>query len=269
MNANSYLEQLAAGGLIRELEKVNINRSLSLLQGRLDSHFGQVASNAAGIKAHFAFGSYTRGTMLPRSMDPYSDVDYMIIFDDAEQHPQSCLDRLKRFAEKHYQSSEIYQSHPTVILSLNHVRFELVPAIETAFSGIQIPTKNSFFSNWTSTSPNEFNKSLTEKNKSNYNTIKPLVRLLKYWNACNKYPFDSYNLENRVVTHWTFSTWLINPTLWKRFCGFIGELNGSNTRQNHAIERANKIIAEVRKLESQEQVDASVKKLQRLLPEIG
>ena len=269
MNANSYLEGLATNGVVRELEKVNIDRSLSLLQGRLDSHFGQATTNASGIKAHFAFGSYTRGTMLPRSMDPQSDVDYMIIFDDTNLHPQSCLARLKRFVERHYRTSEIYQSHPTVILSLNHVRFELVPAIETFFSGIQIPTKSSFFSNWAATSPNEFNKPLTEKNKSNYNTIKPLVRLLKYWNACNKYPFDSFDLENRVVAHWTLSTLLINPTLWKRFRDFIGELGGINTRQIRAIEKANKVIAETRALESREQVDASVKKLQRLLPEIG
>src|ERR1700691_5991105 len=101
MSANSYLERLAANGLIRELEKVNINRSLSLLRERADSHFDRAASNASGIKAHFVFGSYTRGTMLSRDMDPHSDVDYMIVFDNSDLRPQSCLDRLKRFVEKH------------------------------------------------------------------------------------------------------------------------------------------------------------------------
>lgn len=268
MNANSYLERLSTNGLIRELEKVNINRSLALLQNRLDSHFGQAAANASGIKSHFAFGSYTRGTMLPRSMDPHSDVDYMVIFDDRNLQPQSCLARLKRFVERHYRTSEIFQSHPTIILSLNHVRFELVPAIETFFSGIQIPTKGSLFSNWASTSPNEFNKALTEKNKSNYNAIKPLVRLLKYWNACNGYPFESFELENHIVTHWTITTALFKPTLWRRFRDFIGELSGSNNRQNHAIERARRIIAEVLIFESQGRIDEGTVRIQKLLPPI-
>jgi len=202
-------------------------------------------------------------------MDPHSDVDYMIIFDDADLHPQSCLARLKRFVEKHYQASEIFQSHPTMILSLNHVKFELVPAIETFFSGIQIPTRNSFFSHWMSTSPNKFNAALTEKNKGNGNLIKPLIRLLKYWNASNKYPFDSFDLENRVVMHWTFSTVSSNPTLWKRFRDFINELSGDTSRQTHAVERARKIITQIRELESQERFDLTAKKMRRLLPDIG
>lgn len=201
-------------------------------------------------------------------MDPHSDVDHMIIFDDENLRPQSCLARLKRFVEKHYRTSEIFQSHPTIILSLNHVRFELVPAIETSFSGIQIPTKNSFFSHWTPTSPNKFNTALTEKNKGNCNLIKPLIRLLKYWNASNNYPFESFNLENMVVTHWTLSTVLSNPTLWKRFRDFINELSGSTRRQIHAVERAQKLIAEIRELESQERFDMAAKKMQRLLPDI-
>jgi predicted nucleotidyltransferase len=269
MNINSYLDRLATNGIIRELEKVNIDRSLSLLRVRLDSYFGQASSNASRIKSHFAFGSYTRGTMLPRSMDPHSDVDYMVVFDDANLHPQSCLDRLKRFVERNYQSSEIYQSHPTIILSLNHIRFELVPTIETFFSGIQIPSKNSPFSNWMSTTPNEFNKDLIEKNKDNSNLIKPLIRLLKYWNASNKYPFESFDLEKMVVSHWTLSTVFFNPTLWRRFRDFMGELSGSNNHQNRAVERANKIITEVRELESQGQIDLAARKIQTLLPAIS
>jgi len=269
MNVNSHLNRLAANGIIRELERVNIERSLVLLRGRLDSYFGQTASNASGIKSHFPFGSYTRGTMLPRSMDSQSDVDYMVVFDDANLRPQSCLDRLKRFVVKNYQSSEIYQSHPTIILSLNHIRFELVPAIETFFSGIQIPTKKSAFSNWMSTSPNEFNKALIEKNKDNSNLIKPLIRLLKYWNASNKYPFESFDLENVVVSHWTLSTVFSNPTLWKRFRDFMGELSGSNNLQKRAVERANKIITEVHGLESQGQIDIATRKIQTLLPVIS
>lgn len=205
MSPNSYLERLATKAVIRELEKVNIGRSLKLLRERLDQHFDLVSSNVSGVARHFPFGSYTRGTILPRNMDPHSDVDYMIVFDNSNLRPQSCLDRLRRFVDKNYRTSQIYQSHPTVILSLNHIRFELVPAVE-GLMGLKIPSKSSWFSEWTSTSPNEFNGPLSDKNKSNRSLIKPLIRLLKYWNACNKYPFESFALENLVVEHWTLSS---------------------------------------------------------------
>ena len=140
---------------------------------------------------------------------------------------------------------------------------------KTDFSGIQIATKDSLFSNWAPTSPNEFNKLLVEKNKSNDNLIKPLVRLLKYWNACNQYPFESFKLENLVVDHWTFSTWLFNPCLWKRFRDFMARMIADTNRQRCAIERANNIISEVRNLELQGQIDPAERKLRRLLPTIS
>jgi hypothetical protein len=120
-----------------------------------------------------------------------------------------------------------------------------------------------------STSPNEFNKSLTEKNKNHDNLIKPLIRLLKYWNALNKYPFESFELESTVVNHWTLSTVFANPNLWRRFRDFMNELNTNwnNTRQqDYVVKRALKVIKEVNKLESREQINAAEKRLQQLLP---
>ncbi|MCQ8762889.1 nucleotidyltransferase, partial [Escherichia coli] len=35
---------------------------------------------AGELVSHFVFGSYSRNTMLPRSYDPSSDVDYMVVF---------------------------------------------------------------------------------------------------------------------------------------------------------------------------------------------
>lgn len=53
----------------------------------------------------FKFGSFTRKTILPRSVDEKSDVDYMVVFaDGGEYTPQTYLDRLKgspKSATKH------------------------------------------------------------------------------------------------------------------------------------------------------------------------
>jgi hypothetical protein len=270
VNPNGYLTRLARAAMVRELEKVNIRRSLKLLQTRLSEHFREPASNASEVIRHFTFGSFTRGTMLPRSMDPQSDVDYLIVFANSSLRPQSCLDRLRRFVESYYRKgSEIKQSHPTIILSLNHIRFELVPAIETSWNGIQIPTKASLFFDWKPTNPNEFNAALTEKNRGNEDLIKPLIRITKYWNALNDYPFESYALEQMVVAHWKLLGVIFGATLWRRFRDFINGLdagNASTDRGRYVIERAQSIIAKARQLESGDDPEGAERILQSLLP---
>jgi hypothetical protein len=270
VNPNGYLTRLARAAMVRELERVNIQRSLSILQTRIAGYFREPRSNASEVTRHFAFGSFTRGTMLPRNMDPLSDVDYLIIFANSNLKPQSCLDRLRRFVEKHYRKgSEIKQSHPTIILSLNHIRFELVPAIETSWNGIQIPVKDSLFFDWSPTNPNEFNAALTDKNRENEDLIKPLIRITKYWNALNDYPFESYALEQKIVAHWKLLTVFAGATLWRRFRDFINDLDSgdaSTDQGRYAISRAQTAIEQARQRELENDPVGAERILQALLP---
>jgi hypothetical protein len=75
----------------------------------------------------------------------------MIVFDTSEgqKKPQTYLNRLRRFAELKYSTSEVFQSSPTIVLSLNHISFELVPAIYNY--GYQIPSPASSWEEWMST----------------------------------------------------------------------------------------------------------------------
>lgn len=184
---------MANSAVIRDSEKEGIRRSITNLEAKLR------ASLSTELSGQLIFGSYTRGTILPRIMDENSDVDYMVIFRDSSYKPQTYLDRLRRFVTAQYPSSEIFQSNPTVVLSLNHIKFELVPAIETFWGGLQIPAKQSSFNDWIDTSPNDVNQRLVQANQSNSNLIKPLIRLAKYWNARNGYPFASFELEKLLT----------------------------------------------------------------------
>lgn len=121
MSVNSYLSDCASNLVLSTNEKDSINTSINTLETRLNSYFG------SDIEEQFKFGSYTRVTILPRKVDENSDVDYMIVFDNSNNYkPQTFLDRLKRFAETKYSTSEIYQSSPTIVLELNKIKFELV-----------------------------------------------------------------------------------------------------------------------------------------------
>lgn len=267
MSVNSYVECIATSGILRDEVRDGIERSLGFLQSKLDSYF----SNGSQLKGHFTFGSFSRGTSLPRDVDPESDVDYMIVFGDSDSRPQAYLDRLKHFVEASYPASEITQSHPTIVLSLNHIRFELVPAIQTFWSGLQIPAKSSEYSEWVSSSPIDFNKKLTEKNTAHQNLIKPLIRALKYWNSCNAHPFESFALETFVVDQWTPSHYVFGASLWQRFRSFIEDLNqdaAATDRQRCVIRRAQVIVAAVRSLESSGYPDEATRLLREVLPDI-
>ena len=193
MSVNSHLTSLASTLVLSEAEKSSIATSINTLSSRLNLYFDST------VTSHFQFGSSTRGTILPRKADSNSDIDYMVVFNtaDGQKKPQTYLDRLSRFVEETYSTSEIFQSHPTIVLSLNHIKFELVPA--TYNYGYQIPSPASSWLEWISTDPSGTNQLLQDKNKNNNYQIKPLVRLVKYWNTRKGSPFTSFSLEQHIV----------------------------------------------------------------------
>ncbi len=196
MTVHSYLSQLSNQCIVRDEQKIRIKISIRSIQQKLNTYFGDDISN------QIVFGSYPRNTILPRKFDNKSDVDLMIVFSDNSFQPQTYLDRLRRFVEANYVRSDIQQSHPTIQLKLNHICFELVPAVTMFLSDeFRIPSPSSDWNNWMDTEPNEFNNSLLAANKNNANLTKPIIRILKYWNAQNGYPFASYELEQHIVTH--------------------------------------------------------------------
>jgi tRNA nucleotidyltransferase (CCA-adding enzyme) len=122
MSVLSHLTTASNNLVLSSDERSSIDTSILTLSIRLRDHFG------SDIKEQMRFGSSTRGTILPRKADMRSDIDYMILFDNsADYKPQTFIDRLKRFALAKYATSQIAQSHPTVTLSLNHIKFDLVP----------------------------------------------------------------------------------------------------------------------------------------------
>lgn len=255
MSVLSYLQGRSSAAVLSVAEKTSIVTSVSTLGTRLASHFGST------IFSHFKFGSYTRDTILPRSMDAQSDIDYMVVFAEGGYKPQTYLDRLKRFVEDKYYSSEIYQSTPTIVLELNHIRFELVPALRGYYSGYQIPDGSG---NWQNTDPNDFNKALSDKNAAEGFHLKPAIRLLKYWNASNVYVFDSYGLEK-----WTTQQWYSNCYNQRDYLfSFFDKLAVPTDTQwrRDKVERAKKIVGSVREYEARGMPVSAEIEVKKLIP---
>jgi len=196
MSVNSYLSDLASTLVLSSSEKESITTSVNTLIARLTIYFG------SAVTEKVIFGSYPRGTILPRKVDDNSDIDLMVVFDNSNGYlPQTYLNKLKQFAEHYYNTSDIYQSNPTIVLELNHIKFELVPAYYSYL--YYIPNKSS---GWMISDPNGFNSELTECNKNNIYKVKPLIRLMKHWNIQNNYRnITSYDLEKKLALSLKYS----------------------------------------------------------------
>lgn len=204
-NLNTYLVAVARTLVLSDDEQFKISTSISNLQAKLNNWFGNE------LNSHFRFGSSTRDTILPRKVDEDSDIDYMVVFNNTQNFkPTTLLNRLKTFVETKYARSEIYRSHPTVVLELSHIKFELVPAIkqytwsETHF----IPAPSTDYSDWVETNPSEIQRTVNDANNKNHYQIKRLIRLLKYWNVMNYKVYSSYELEENIAgnSYWFCTT---------------------------------------------------------------
>ncbi len=196
-------------------------------------------------------------------MDEQSDIDYMIVFGENGATPQTYLNRLKAFVEKYYKSSDIRQSSPTIVLELNHIKFDLVPATTTWLGELQIPDGSG---SWMTTNPNDFNATLEAKNREHKSLIKPTIRLFKYWNATAGFPFQSFEMEK----------WVCSQSFWfqsNQKDYFLSVIENLNTglfypqRVNNEITRAKNIAAKVRSFENNEMpvtAEIEMKKLFRL-----
>lgn len=259
MSVLSHLENLSSGLVLTATEKSNILISTNTLATRLDAWFGDDVIN------HFEFGSYPRVTILPRKADALSDVDYMIVFSTigGKKKPQTYLDRLKTFANARYSTSEIYQSHPTLVLSLNHIKFELVPAIYDY--GYMIPSPATQWTEWIYTDPQKASQEILDKNRNNYYKIKPLVRLVKYWNATQGYPFASFALEQYIVGKWFYGCSTLKDYFYDFWSDFECSWNSPQSAKDK-VARAKKYAKSAKSLEDQNYPVSAEQEIQKIVP---
>lgn len=261
MSVQSHLRSLSSALNLQQEEKDKVSKSIETLSSRLNAYFGQ------DLDEHFKFGSYTRRTILPRKADENSDVDYMVVFKNPyEYKPQTLLNHLKAFVNKYYYSSEIYQSHPTIVLELNHIKFELVPAQKDIWGDLHIPSRSSSYTEWMVTQPNTFNNELSEANATYYNQIKPLVRLLKYWNRLNGSHRSPYLLEKWIVNNYYWDCTNIKEFVYSTFEKLSYDYNDSQSYKEK-VERAKKIIAKTKEFEKDNMPYSAEIEIKKLFPD--
>lgn len=198
VGVNNHLKRISSELFIKysSEERLKIDSSVYKIIEKLTEYFDDE------IDESILFGSYTRDTILPRRFDPNSDIDILIQFNTEDYErlkPESYRNQLRRFAEETYPNSIVVKDHPSIVVELNHIKFDLVPAIFDEglfYDSIEIPNKNG---GWMETEPDKFNSQLTKANTKYGSIVKPIIRLIKYWNASHGYPYLSFELESAIA----------------------------------------------------------------------
>jgi predicted nucleotidyltransferase len=229
-------------------ERIYIEQKIENLKTNIKAYFGNTVSNI------LIFGSYKRDTILPRKYDESSDVDILIIFNQAEREftPETYRSKIKRFVELKYSTSTVIKDHPSVVLEMNKIKFDLVPCRITQnffTTTYQIPNKNG---SWMDTDPLGFSQKLTNANTQYNSLVKPLIRLFKRWNAHNYYPFSTFELE-QIIANINFS----GDNYEKGFLYVIGQLSSSglniyNSQKIETLKSNGKWVKEYLERENQE-----------------
>lgn len=179
-------------------EKPRIETSLNNIKNKLKLEF---SNRIVSIEI---FGSYKRKTILPRTYDQKSDIDLLIVFDHKKinLNPSTYRKHLHEFADRYYPNSISYKSKPSVVIELNHINYDLVPAFTKQEGWFNITDEAYIPKNdteWRHTDIKGFSQLLEAKNeKYNFN-VKRIIRLLKAWNAKVDYPIASYTLEQLIA----------------------------------------------------------------------
>lgn len=247
-------------------EQIKIDSSVTTLKSRLKAYFEN------GIINIIEFGSYKRDTILPRKYDEHSDVDLMIVFNHASLNvsPGTYRNYLIDFADKKYSRSDVKKSSPTVVLELDHIKYDLVPTYIQVNPYINIQTVYipQSDNSWMTTDPNGFNAELTRANTANGSNIKKVIRLLKAWNAKVSYPLESYKLEQFVtrLTYWNWNGTTLESYFFQAIEGMPTNTAGNFLYQNPKIVALKENAKKVKECLQSDNVDGANRWLAHILP---
>jgi len=140
------------------------------------------------IREHYLSGSYARDT----AIQPLDDVDVVFVIDPTEwktpffsSHPApgAILRTFVGAIRRRYKESSLRTQRRSVRLRLFHLDIDVVPAIADPKDPELIRIPDATENEWILSAPKKHTRRATEVNKLQRNLFKPLVKLLKGWNA--------------------------------------------------------------------------------------
>ncbi|OSZ79900.1 hypothetical protein CAP36_01130 [Chitinophagaceae bacterium IBVUCB2] len=190
---NTLIENIS----VSDRQETNIKASVSNIGGYLNDK-----ENDLSISRTFTNGSYERDT----NIRPLDDIDIFAVLkrddwkDEYDQlpNPQSVLSKFKNYLNGlNDYKDKVSQNRPCVTIELSDKDFDILPSFELVGGGYEIP--NHDLKSWIKTYPELLSSDLEATHKKCDYKLKPLIKVIKYWNRDKGKLIPSFHIEEVAI----------------------------------------------------------------------
>jgi hypothetical protein len=189
---SAFNELHSRQGLTRAQQETASTR-VGSLRGFFSSHFEM-------REPVFAVGSYDRKTICDRERDidlmapfePYGEQKY---WDRYKQDSRDFLYWVRKRLNDRYHSTRVSSRQLCVKLDFTQIETDVTPCLPRKGGGFLMPDGKG---GWMATNPPYHTQFMDDANRDHDWDLKPLVRLLKWWNIANGHHLRSFHLELMV-----------------------------------------------------------------------
>jgi hypothetical protein len=149
----------------------------------------------------FTIGSYRRGTLIrpERDMDLLAPLDYSTYKDRYDRDSRAFLYFVRDQLNERYARTKVSSREIAVLLDFNVIRADVVPAFMRKGGGYFIPNGKK---GWTASNPAYHARLIADRDRELGERMRPLIRLMKYWNIQNGGHLRSFHVELMVWRMW-------------------------------------------------------------------
>lgn len=194
---SAFDELLTRVALTRDQREIGSTRQTALrdfLKGRFTLYAEEPEPNP------WLIGSYSRQTILRQERD----LDIMVslspgkYWETYKSRSSGLVYLVRNGLKEGYPNSEVSSSGAAVVMEMTIFNVDVVPVFPRDGGGYLVADGND---GWNATNPNVHFKLMEDHNKQD-DLLKPLVKLMKYWNICNGELLQSFHLEMMVEYMW-------------------------------------------------------------------
>ena len=191
------IDKLIENISVTDRQEENIKASLTNIEGNLNK-----TDNDLNVERTFTNGSYERDTIIR----PLDDIDlFAVLKKDLWKDeygnlpkPQNVLTRIKNYLDSlNDYKDKVKQDRPCVTIELSDKDFDILPSFAQEGGGYLIP--NYDLATWTFTYPEQLTTNLDNVHRLRNYKIKPVVKVVKYWNREYDKLIPSYHIEETAI----------------------------------------------------------------------
>lgn len=192
-----FIDKMIENITVTDRQEENIKSSIS----NIDNYLMKEENNLFVSKT-FTTGSYERDT----NIRPLNDIDLFAVLkkDDWKDaygnlpKPQSVLTKIKNYLNSlNDYKDKVKQDRPCVTIVLSDKDFDILPSFELDYGGYNIPNED--LETWTFSNPVLLKTNLDNVHRLRNYKVKPLIKVIKYWNReLNKF-IPSYHVEEAAI----------------------------------------------------------------------